>query len=105
MTTVALFGAGGKMGMRLGRNLKGSRYDVRPVEVNPAGIERLKAELDWHAVNADAALKEAEIVILAVPDTAIGKVSHAIVGQAGSGHHGDHSRCRSSFRRAPAQAR
>jgi D-apionate oxidoisomerase len=85
MTTVALFGAGGKMGMRLGRNLKGSRYDVRPVEVSPAGMERLQAELGWQAVAADTALKGADIVILAVPDTAIGKVSHAIVNKLAAG--------------------
>ncbi|MBA4271170.1 MAG: semialdehyde dehydrogenase, partial [Methylobacterium sp.] len=37
MTVVALFGAGGKMGMRLGRNLAASRFTMRPVEVSPAG--------------------------------------------------------------------
>ena len=42
MTIVALFGAGGKMGMRLGRNLVGSRFIIRPVEVSPAGQERVK---------------------------------------------------------------
>ena len=29
MTSIALFGAGGKMGYRLASNLKGSRFDVR----------------------------------------------------------------------------
>jgi len=33
MTSIALFGAGGKMGFRLSSNLKGSRFDVRHVEV------------------------------------------------------------------------
>lgn len=80
MTRLALFGAGGKMGMRLGRNLKSSRYDVAPVEVSAAGRTRLKDELGWTAVDAATALEGAEIVVLAVPDTAIGKVSHDIEG-------------------------
>ena len=78
MTKIALFGAGGKMGMRLGANLKNSRFEVAPVEVSDAGKARLKDELGWAAVETDAALQGAEIVVLAVPDTAIGKVSHAI---------------------------
>ena len=79
MTRIALFGAGGKMGMRLGANLKNSSYSVAPVEVGEAGQKRLKEELGWTAVDADSALKGAEIVVLAVPDTAIGKVSHGII--------------------------
>jgi D-apionate oxidoisomerase len=79
MTRLALFGAGGKMGMRLGRNLKNSAYDVQPVEVSDAGKARLKDELDWNAVPADEALRDADVIVLAVPDTAIGKVSHSII--------------------------
>lgn len=45
MTKLALFGAGGKMGWRLGSNLKGSRFDVRHVELSPAGQERVKTGL------------------------------------------------------------
>jgi D-apionate oxidoisomerase len=79
MTTIALFGAGGKMGMRLGKNLKNSRYIVRPVEVGEAGRKRLADELAWQAVDADYAIAGAEVVILAVPDTAIGKVAASLV--------------------------
>lgn len=79
MTKIALFGAGGKMGMRLGANLKNSRYAVAPVEVSEAGRERLSKELGWQAVDAAEALEGAEIAVLAVPDTAIGKVAHGIV--------------------------
>ena len=39
MTAVALFGAGGKMGYRLASNLKGSRFDVRHVELSEPGQE------------------------------------------------------------------
>jgi hypothetical protein len=81
MTVIALFGAGGKMGMRLGRNLVGSAYEVRHVEVSEAGKARLKDELGVTPVDADKALDGAEVVILAVPDTLIGKVAGGIVGK------------------------
>jgi D-apionate oxidoisomerase len=74
VTTIALFGAGGKMGCRLSNNLKGSRFDVRHVEVGEAGRQRL-AELGFQATPPDQALENANVVILAVPDTAIGKVA------------------------------
>jgi D-apionate oxidoisomerase len=79
MTKIALFGAGGKMGMRLGANLKNSSYTVAPVEVSGAGRQRLADELGWQASDADTALIGADIVVLAVPDTAIGKVASSIV--------------------------
>ena len=65
--------------MRLGANFKNSPYQVAPVKVSDAGKERLKNELGWSAVDTDSALYGAEIVVLAVPNTEIGKVSHAIV--------------------------
>jgi D-apionate oxidoisomerase len=85
MTKIALFGAGGKMGMRLGANLKSSRFQVSPVEVSDGGKNRLQKELGWTAVDVDDALHGAEIVVLAVPDTAIGKVAHGIVDKLKSG--------------------
>jgi len=44
MTSIALFGAGGKMGVRLAKNLLEAPYELLPVEVNPEGQARLKAE-------------------------------------------------------------
>ena len=44
MAAIALLGAGGKMGHRLARNLRASPHELRPIEVGPAGLERL-AEL------------------------------------------------------------
>jgi hypothetical protein len=85
MTAIALFGAGGKMGMRLGKNLVGSEYEVRHVEVSDAGRARLKNELGVESVPADKALEGAEIVVLAVPDTAIGKVAGGIVDKLAPG--------------------
>lgn len=78
MTSVALFGAGGKMGYRLASNLKGSRFDVRHVELGEAGRARLKEGLGFECVSDDVALDGAEVVILAVPDTLIGKVATSL---------------------------
>ncbi|MBI5717877.1 MAG: NAD(P)-binding domain-containing protein [Burkholderiales bacterium] len=77
-TTIALFGAGGKMGARLARNLMGSRFAVRHVEPGAGGRERLKAELGIECLEPEAAVRGAEVVILAVPDTLIGKVAAQI---------------------------
>lgn len=76
---IALVGAGGKMGMRLARNLRGSSYDVAHVEVSEAGRQRLKDEIGADCVALDAALQGAAAVVLAVPDTAIGKVASGLV--------------------------
>jgi hypothetical protein len=77
---VALFGAGGKMGYRLASNLKGSEFEVRHVERSAAGQEHVKTGLGLHCVSAEEALNRADVVILAVPDTAIGKVAASIEG-------------------------
>ena len=69
------------MGYRLASNLKGSRFDVRHVELSEAGRERLKSGLGFDCVPQDQALDGAEVVILAVPDTAIGKVAAGINSQ------------------------
>ncbi|WP_417209052.1 phosphogluconate dehydrogenase C-terminal domain-containing protein [Antarctobacter sp.] len=79
MTKVALFGAGGKMGMRSARNLLDTDFDVAHVEISEAGQARLKDALGKTCVPAEDALKGAEVVLLAVPDTAIKVVSHAII--------------------------
>ncbi|MBO9197853.1 MULTISPECIES: phosphogluconate dehydrogenase C-terminal domain-containing protein [unclassified Rhizobium] len=78
MTSIALFGAGGKMGYRLAKNLKGSRYDVRHVEISDIGKARLKDDLGLSTVDVDVALDGVDVVILAVPDTHIGKVAAGI---------------------------
>ncbi|TMV44440.1 semialdehyde dehydrogenase, partial [Thioclava sp. BHET1] len=81
MTTVALFGAGGKMGVRLSRNLAKTDFVTRHVEVSEAGRARLKAEVGVDCVSTEAALAGAEVVVLAVPDTVIGKVAAGLVPQ------------------------
>jgi D-apionate oxidoisomerase len=78
MTTIALFGAGGKMGLRLSANLEGSRFKRRYVEVSGAGQERLKAAFGHDCMAPVEAVDGADVVILAVPDTHIGKVATSI---------------------------
>lgn len=82
---IALFGAGGKMGVRLSKNLVGSPYRVRHVEPGAAGRQRLKDELGIDAVSAEAALDGAQVVILAVPDTLIGKLAAEIAPKLPAG--------------------
>ena len=84
-TQIALFGAGGKMGVRLSKNLMGSPYGVRHVEPSPAGQQRLRDELGLTAMAADAALEGVDVVILAVPDTLIGKLAAEIAPQLRAG--------------------
>ena len=75
MTSIALFGAGGKMGARLAKNLQGSAFEIRHVEVSEAGQKRLKDELGITCCSVDDALKGVDAVILAVPDTLIARIS------------------------------
>ena len=85
MTVVALFGAGGKMGQRLSENLQGSKYVVRHIEVSEAGQQRVKHRFGARCWSAEDAVAGAEIVVLAVPDAAIGKVAHGIVPKLAAG--------------------
>jgi hypothetical protein len=81
MSKVALFGAGGKMGYRLAANFRGSPYDVRHVEVSDAGRKRLNDGLGLDTMPVEQALDGADVVVLAVPDTHIGKVAAGIEKQ------------------------
>lgn len=82
---IALIGAGGKMGIRLSMNLKDSNYAVAHVEVSEAGQARLKEAVGADCQSMDTALEGAEVVILAVPDTAIKAVAAGIVDQLAPG--------------------
>ena len=66
------------MGGRLTKNLVGSAYPLRHVEVGAAGRQCLKDELGIECVSAEAPLDGTDVVILAVPDTLIGKLASEI---------------------------
>lgn len=81
MTTIALFGAGGSMGIRVVRALKGDpEYCLRYVEPSEAGQARLR-EAGCTAVSPQEAVRDADVVILAVPDVLVGKVAAEVVPQ------------------------
>ena len=73
---VAVIGAGGKMGTRTSRNLVrlSEQYEVFCVETAPKGIESVEAR-GLKVWPVEEALEKAEIVIFAVPDTLIKKLS------------------------------
>jgi D-apionate oxidoisomerase len=76
---IALVGAGGKMGCRLTDNfLKEKNYDVAYLEVSEQGIKNL-AQRNVTVSKEDDAVPDADVVILALPDTIIGKLSDTIV--------------------------
>ena len=75
---IALFGVGGKMGVRLSQNLKGSAFEVRHVEPGEVGRQRLRDEVGVECLSVDEAIHGADVVILAVPDTLIGKLAAEI---------------------------
>jgi len=78
MIKVSLIGAGGKMGLRLTHNLKGSDYIVSYHEINPDGIEKLR-EKGVTVSETGFCIRESDVVILAVPDVALEKVSAEII--------------------------
>jgi hypothetical protein len=85
MTSIALFGAGGKMGARLAKNLQGSAFEVRHVEVSEVGQKRLREELGITCCSIDQALAGVDVVILAVPDTLIGRIAADISPKLAAG--------------------
>lgn len=78
MVKVVLAGAGGKMGMRLTHNLKDSAYEMSFLEISQTGIDKLKEKGVTANQNMDS-IPEADVVILAVPDVALEKVSANII--------------------------
>ena len=85
MTRIALLGAGGKMGMRLSKNLIGSRFTVDHVEVSVSARARLRDLVGAEAVEQSQAIARADVVILAVPDRLIGKIAHQIIADVRPG--------------------
>ncbi|MEO5590986.1 MAG: phosphogluconate dehydrogenase C-terminal domain-containing protein [Chitinophagaceae bacterium] len=79
MTTIALVGAGGKMGCRLTDNfLNCPQYKLACLEVSEQGITHLKSRNIVPAIEKDV-IPQADVVILAVPDISIGKISSFII--------------------------
>jgi hypothetical protein len=79
-TKIALMGAGGKMGCRLTDNLMKlpEKYDMYYVEVSEGGIANL-AKRGLKPTPQAEALDKADVVILALPDALIGKITEEII--------------------------
>ncbi len=76
---IALVGAGGKMGCRLTDNfLKFPNYEVSYLEISEPCIEKLRKR-GVGITPQEKAIPGADVVILAVPDIAIGKISDEII--------------------------
>ncbi len=78
--TIAVVGAGGKMGMRVSNNLQRSQHTVFYCENSPAGRQRTTEAGREVSATADV-VGAADVVILAVPDVALAPVSAEIVPQ------------------------
>jgi hypothetical protein len=84
-TTIALIGAGGKMGQRVSRNLQHiADYRLLCIEVGQEGKKRLR-EAGFNVVEQGAAEKDADVFILAVPDHLIGTVANDLIPRIKAG--------------------
>lgn len=80
MSTIAILGAGGKMGCRLTDNLVKFNHTLLLVEVSDAGRANLAKRSLGTTPQADA-LAAAEVVILALPDRLLGQISEDVIPQ------------------------
>ena len=81
---IAVVGAGGKMGMRVSNNLVKTDHTVWYVENSPAGQQRT-LDAGRELTDAATAVADADIVVLAVPDLALGPVTAELVPQLRAG--------------------
>jgi hypothetical protein len=79
MTTIALFGAAGKMGTRISNRLKvDNAFQTLYAEAGETAENRLR-ERGLEPALPEKALPQADVVILSIPDKLIGKVSTQVV--------------------------
>lgn len=75
---IALVGAGGKMGRRIAPNLKKFGYNFVCCEKDEAGLNTLR-ELGYTAMSTEVAVRDAHVVICALPDSALPSLSAKLV--------------------------
>lgn len=80
LKTLTVIGAGGKMGMRISANFQKSDYQVFYCENSPAAQQQV-TQHGRELSDADSVVPLSDVVILAVPDIVLGKVSEAVVPQ------------------------
>lgn len=84
LKTITVIGAGGKMGMRISANFQKSDYQVFYCENAPQAQENVKAQ-GRELSDAASVVPVSDVVILAVPDIVLGKVSELTVPQMKEG--------------------
>ena len=85
MNTIALFGAAGKIGTRIAEKLRDDpEYRTLYVEAGEPGLARLR-ERGLTPTPQEEAIRQADTIVLAIPDTFIGKVASSLVPQLESG--------------------
>jgi hypothetical protein len=85
MISIALFGAGGKMGCRIVDHLKDNpAYSLRCAECADRGVANLAAR-GLRPVPRSEAVRGADVMVLAVPDRALGAVAREAVPEAKPG--------------------
>ena len=84
LKTITVIGAGGKMGMRISANFQKSDYQVFYVENSPKAQEPVTAQ-GRELSDAASVVPVSDVVILAVPDIVLGKVSEGVVPQMKAG--------------------
>jgi hypothetical protein len=83
--TVALMGAGGKMGARITRNIRDkAAYRMLYIEASEAAKATMASQ-GIEATPQQEALAQADVVILALPDRLIGSITQEIVPQLKTG--------------------
>ena len=75
---IGILGAGGKMGMRIGANLKKLPNEIFYIENAEAGIKRLN-EIGIEVSAPTAVMGQLDFLILAVPDLYINKITTEVV--------------------------
>lgn len=75
---IGILGAGGKMGMRIGANLKKLPNEIFYIENAEAGIKRLD-EIGIEVSAPKAVMGQLDFLILAVPDLYINKITTEVV--------------------------
>ena len=81
---VTVIGAGGKMGMRISANLQTSDFQVFYCENSPTAQQQVTNQ-GRELSDAQSVVPLSDVVILAVPDIVLGKVSEVVVPQMKSG--------------------
>ena len=84
--TLALLGAGGKMGCRITDRIREDpAYDVRYVEPAEEGRERLREHGVEETTPSGEAVPGADVVVMAVPDERIGEIAESVVPRMDDG--------------------